>query len=141
MQLTDTNRKIDSFEAYLALNFERIECPVTDRFTDGMYIRQIFMPKGANVVSKIHKTKHPFVILKGDVTVFSENEGVVRYKAPMFGITKPGTRRALVVNEDTIWITFHPAQENNVDDIENRIIEPHINPMLAQEALINLLSQ
>ncbi len=123
------------------MNFQEIECPVTHRFTDGMYIRQIFMPKGAKLTSKIHNTKHPFVILKGDVTVYSENEGVVRYRAPMLGITKPGTRRVLLVNEDTIWTTFHPAEETEVNEIENRIIDKHINPFLALNRMVDQLTK
>lgn len=123
------------------MNFQEIECPVTHRFTDGMYIRQIFMPKGAKLTSKIHNTKHPFVILKGDVTVYSENEGVVRYRAPMLGITKPGTRRVLLVNEDTIWATFHPAEETEVEKIENRIIDNHINPILALNRMVDQLTK
>ena len=39
--------------------------PLKHKFVDGAYVREIFMPKGAFVVSKIHKFKHPYFILKG----------------------------------------------------------------------------
>jgi hypothetical protein len=99
------------------------------------------MPAGSLVTSKIHRTEHPFMIVKGDVSVYSLNEGVVRYKAPHFGITKPGTRRILKNHEDTVWFTFHPADETDVDEIEKRIIEPHINPLVAHSHLVTLLTK
>ena len=130
---------IDSAEFLMVENFQEIDAPVFHHFTDGLYIREIHMPAGSIVTSKIHRTKHPFVVLKGDVSVYSLNEGVVRYKAPHFGITLPGTRRILKNHEDTIWITFHPATETDVDEIEKRIIEPHMNPLLAHSHLVTQL--
>lgn len=137
--VTATNNRIDEAEFVLSQSFEPEETYVTHRFTDGMYIRQIYMKKGAKVVSKTHKTNHPFVILKGDVSVYSANEGVVRYKGPMFGITYPSTRRLLLVHEDTIWITFHPGEEKTPEEVEQRIIQPHINPLLAYSRMIDQL--
>lgn len=137
--ITDIEDKIDKAEFALAKCFEEEESFVTNRFTEGLYIRQIFLKKGSTVVSKIHKTNHPFVILKGDVSVYSKNEGVVRYRGPMFGITYPGTRRILAIHEDTIWITFHPAEETTVEEVEQRIIQKHINPLLAMDRMIEQL--
>lgn len=86
-----------------------VEMPLQHRFTPGLYSREIFMPAGAVVVSKVHKTEHQFVVSKGRVSVWSEADGVVELRAPHAGVTKPGTRRILVVHEDTIWTTFHPT--------------------------------
>jgi hypothetical protein len=57
--------------------------------------------------------------------VFSENDGLQMIEAPFTGITKPGTRRVLLIVEDTIWTTFHPTQETDLAKIEADIIEPH----------------
>jgi len=101
------------------------ECPVVHRFTPGLYIREIFMPAGSVVVSKIHRTEHPFTVSQGRVRVFIDGvwEEIV---APYTGITKPGTRRVLTVIEDTVWTTYHPTNLRDVDEIEHAIIEPHI---------------
>lgn len=106
---------------------------VTHRFTPGLYIREILMPTGSILTSKIHKTEHPYVISKGKVSVWTEKEGSVKLEAPHTGITKPGTRRLLYVNEDTIWTTFHPTNETDVSKIEEQIIESHHNPLLLTE--------
>ena len=109
--------------------------PVVHRFTPGLYIREIFMPAGAVLTSKIHRTEHPYVVSKGVVCVYSDNDGPTIIVAPYTGITKPGTRRFLVVLEDTIWTTFHPTNLTSVEEIEDEIIEPYTNPLIAPRAI------
>ena len=106
------------------LSLPQVGCPLVHRFTPGLYIREIFMPKGTLVVSKIHKTEHPFVVSKGRVSVWTADAGVVHLQAPHCGITKPGTRRLLYMHEDVVWTTFHPTQETDVEKIEAMIIQP-----------------
>uniref|UniRef100_A0A6M3J2T8 Putative tail protein n=1 Tax=viral metagenome TaxID=1070528 RepID=A0A6M3J2T8_9ZZZZ len=96
-------------------------CPLKHTFVDGAYVREITMPKGMLLTSKIHKICHPYFILKGDVSVLTE-EGVVRIKAPYYGITKPGTKRVLFMHEETIWVTIHVTKETDLVRIEKEII-------------------
>lgn len=125
--------KIDELESVMAENFPLVECPLVHTFTDGLYTRQIFMPAGSLITSKIHKTQHQYFILKGAVSVWID-EGEEQYlEAPYAGVTEPGTRRVLYVWEDCIWITSHPNPDNeNLEQIEERIIEKHDNPLLPQ---------
>ena len=96
---TPAQRRID--EALPTLRaLPQVECPLIHRFTPGMYIREIFMPKGTYVISKIHKTEHPFVVTMGRVKVWIEDKGVEEIAAPFVGTTKPGTRRILEISED-----------------------------------------
>jgi hypothetical protein len=117
-------QQVDMLQAHLG-KLPQLDCPVTNRFTPGLYIREIFMPKGSLIISKIHKTEHPFIVSKGHAAVWTEESGVVQIKAPHTGITKPGTRRILYIHEDCIWTTFHPTTETDVARIEEQIIEPH----------------
>ncbi len=83
-----------------------LDAPLRHIFTPGLYTREIFMPKGSLIVSRIHNTTHTFVVSKGHAAVLVD--GVVEHiKAPYTGITKPGTRRVLFIHEDCIWTTFH----------------------------------
>lgn len=116
--------KLDLLEREM-VKFPWVVMPVTHRFTPGLYIREIFMPAGTILTSKIHKTEHPFVISAGRLEVLTENDGWVPMQAPFTGITKPGTRRVLKIFEDTIWTTFHPTDETDVEKIEAAIIERH----------------
>lgn len=111
--------------------------PVTHYQTPGMYCREIFMPRGSRIISAKHKYEHPFVISQGIVHVFSENEGQVTYVAPYTGITQPGTQRLLVVEEDTIWTTFHATQETDIDKICEDLVEKDERPGGSQFRLQN----
>jgi hypothetical protein len=96
-------------------------CPLKHTFVDGAYVREIFMPKGTLIVSKIHKITHPYFILKGEVSVLTE-DGVERIKAPFSGVTKAGTKRVLYIHEDCTWITVHVTQKTDLAQIEGDII-------------------
>jgi hypothetical protein len=95
--------------------------PLEHTFGEGIYVRQITMPAGHLIVSKIHKYAHPYFILRGECSVLTEN-GVVRLKAPYHGITKAGTKRALYIYEETVWVTVHATHKTNLEEIEEEII-------------------
>lgn len=107
------------------------------RFTDGMYIREIFMPKGSMVISRIHKTKHPFTILEGTVRVRT-HEGTETLEAPYMGVTVPGTRRILHMEQDVRWATFHATNLTDVNQIMDSIIEDRVNPLLTPAQLLKI---
>lgn len=130
------NNLIDELELAM-LNHEPIDCPVKHTFVPGMYIREIFMPKGKDgkdnwVTSMVHNTQHPYFILKGQVAVYSSNDGVQILKAGDKGITKPNTRRVLLIIEDTVWVTCHPTNvvpendSNEAKEIAARLVGEQI---------------
>lgn len=132
--------RIDELEAAMVENFEQIECPVTHLFTDGVYTREIFMPKGSLVTSKIHKTEHPYVLSKGKLLVSVDKGEWIELEAPHTGITKAGTRRVAYILEDVIWTTFHANPDNlsDLDEIEEMVIEKHDNLLLKDIKQIEL---
>tara|TARA_Y100000593_G_scaffold90983_1_gene178659 strand:+ start:275 stop:772 length:498 start_codon:yes stop_codon:yes gene_type:complete len=95
--------------------------PVKHTFADGLYLREIFMPGGEIVVSKIHKVAHPFFLLKGKISVLTE-EGEHLLKAPYYCITPVGTKRMLYTHTDSIVVTVHRTFETEIDKIEKEII-------------------
>jgi len=119
--------KMNEFEAVLGsmpgAKFGDDACPLKHTFADGLYIRQMIAPKGMLNVSKLHKTTHPHFILEGEFSVLTE-DGLVRVKAPYFGITKAGTKRIVYFHANTVWITIHPNPDNGTDlvKIEERLI-------------------
>ena len=112
--------RLDRWEAFAA-DKPQIECPLTHTYPEGLYVREIFAPAGYIITSRIHKFDHPFFLLQGKLTVISETEGLVTYTAPMYGITLPQTRRAILIQEDTVWVTVHPNPLNkkNHEEIRN----------------------
>jgi len=128
---TEMHKILDNAEAIIATG-EPVEMPLKHTFTDGMYIREIFMPAGTLLTSRIHKTNHPFVVTRGKCIVYDGNK-IETITAPHTGITEPGTRRLLYIEEDTNWITYHATKLTNVDEIENEILEQRTNDLLDQE--------
>lgn len=121
------NALIDELELAM-LNHEPVDCPVDHTFVPGMYIREIFMPKGKDgkdnwVTSMVHNTEHPYFILQGEVAVYSENDGVQFLKAGDKGITKPNTRRVLLIISDCRWVTCHPTDIVPENDSKEAIDE------------------
>lgn len=96
-------------------------CRYEHSFVPGLYIRKMFIPKGLIIVTELHKTEHPYFIMTGDVTIYLNGE-TSRIVAPYTGITKPGTRRALYTNEDTIWITVHVTDKTDIEEIKKDVI-------------------
>jgi hypothetical protein len=121
---------IDQLEALMAEHPCQAQCPLRHRFTPGLYIREILIPRGTRLTSRIHKYEHPFVISKGAISVWTKRTGWEYFKAPHTGITKPGTRRVLYAHEDTIWTTFHlnPNEERDPEKIVNEVTDVRITP-------------
>ena len=90
-------------------------------FVKDAYVREITMAKGAIFTSQIHKYSHPYFVMEGDCDVLTE-DGVINIKAPYWGLTKPGTKRLLFINEKTVWITVHATKKTNVEDVSDDIM-------------------
>lgn len=95
--------------------------PLEHSFAKGLYVRQISVPKGYLIISKIHKYSHAAFLLKGEISIIG-TDGIRRIKAPMSIITPPGTKRAIYHHEDTVFATVHATQETDLGKIEDEII-------------------
>lgn len=126
---------IDNIESAMQSLNNPVDCPLIHRFSPGLYIREIFMPAGTWLTSKIHKTEHPFVILSGIVSTWTKEEGAIIMMAGTIRITKPDTRRVLFALVDTKWATFHPTDEVDLKKIEEDIIFKHDSLGINQEVL------
>ena len=127
-----TTEEFDRFEAALA------KCPpgveiLNHYFATGIYARELTIPAGYILTGKIHKTEHINVVSMGDITVWSEEHGVRRIRAPYTFVAKPGTRRVGFAHADTIWTTFHATTNTDLEEIEEELIVKHANPFLSAE--------
>lgn len=91
-------------------------------FADGIYARQITIPKGCLLTGKVHKTVHLNIVSKGDITVWTE-EGMKRVKAPCTLVSRPGTKRVGYAHEETVWTTIHGTNETDLAKLELDLIE------------------
>lgn len=92
-------------------------CPVTHHFSQGVYAREMFIPKGTVLTGKIHKYTQLNIMSQGELSVLTE-EGIKRVKAPFTIVSPPGTKRIAYAHEDTIWTTVHGTDETDLEKIE-----------------------
>ena len=100
--------------------------PLKHSFADGCYIREVFNPAGEFIVTKIHKVKHPFFLMKGKMSILTE-KGIEHIEAPYHGITTPGTKRIIHSHTDCVFITVHATKHTDIKTIEKEIIAESFN--------------
>ncbi|GAA5559034.1 hypothetical protein Asch03_03972 [Acinetobacter schindleri] len=101
----------------------QLELPVFHHFAPNVYMRQMDAPAGSLVVSKMHRTEHMNILIKGSVTVVTEN-GIEYLKAPLVLKSAAGTKRIGYFHEDSSWITVHPTESTDLEEIEKQVIVP-----------------
>jgi len=108
----------DSMQSAIAAgDLTQIEAPLDHYHTDELYGRRIYVPAGATVITKVHKSEHITVALKGECVVVDEIGDRKEVIAPAVFVTRPGTQRAVYAITDTEWLTVHAYQ--GVKDLEN----------------------
>jgi len=113
------NADLDFIENLMLQNPDSlVEFSIKHTFTPNMYIREILMPSGSLLTSRTHNTEHPFSILEGKAIVFTPDGSTEELYAGYSGITKKGTRRALCIEEDCRWVTYHAL---SVDEENERL--------------------
>lgn len=102
---------------------DQIDVPVQHHFAPGVYMRQMDAAAGTLVVSKMHRTEHMNILLKGSLTVATE-DGIQLMTAPCVLKSMPGTKRIGYFHEDSSWITIHPTSDTDLERIEQQVIVP-----------------
>lgn len=113
--------KIDKLEKAMLESGGKVEIRTTHYFANGVYAREIFIPKGTLLTGKIHKTEHLNIVSSGEISVLTEH-GPQRVKAPFTIVSKPGTKRVGYAHEDTVWTTIHGTTETDLEKLEADLI-------------------
>lgn len=112
--------KVNIIEARMR-KFETLDLPVKHYFSQGVYARELFIPKGTLLTGKIHKFPQLNIMSQGDMSVLTE-QGIVRVQAPFTIVSPAGTKRIAYAHEDTVWTTIHGTDETDLAVIEARFI-------------------
>lgn len=112
--------KVNAIEVEM-LKMPQVDLPVTHHFAEGVYGRELFIPKGTVLTGKIHKYSQINVLVSGELSVLTE-DGVKRVKPPFIIVSPPGTKRIAYAHEDSIWLTVHGTLETDLEKIENHFI-------------------
>jgi len=94
--------------------------PLKHTFVDGLYIREMSMPKNHFAIGKLQKHEHLWMLLQGKLTVTTQS-GSEEYVAPCYVKAKPGEKKAVYAHEDSIFVNIYPNPDNKQDleKIEN----------------------
>ena len=100
--------------------------PIDENYGCGTYARQMFIPKGTLIIGKIHRHQHLNFIMQGKVSVSTEF-GPKYFEAQCIFVSEVGLKRAVIAEEDTIWVTVHLTKhlgEENLAKMEEEVIAP-----------------
>jgi hypothetical protein len=105
--------------AMLSMTEHQVVLEPKHYFAPGIYLRELFIPKGTTLTGMIHKTEHYCILAQGEVSVRTEN-GIRQIKAPAVIHSLPGMKRVLHAHEDSTWVNVHhnPTNERELDKIE-----------------------
>lgn len=109
--------------------------PTKHTFAGGCYVREIFNPANMLLVTKIHKKEHPFFLMKGKMSILTE-DGIKTIEAPHHGVTQPGTKRAIFTHEDCVFVTVHATDKTTPEEVEEEVIAKDFDdPAIALDTL------
>lgn len=89
--------------------------------SDGVYAREITIPKDTLLTGKIHKYAQINILSKGDISVLTE-DGVKRVQAPFTVVSPPGTKRIAFAHEESVWTTILRTDLTDIDAIEDYFV-------------------
>jgi hypothetical protein len=95
--------------------------PLKHNIENGMYTREIFMPKGSLVSSFIHKQNHPSFFMSGDMSLLMDTGEVKRVKAPEVIMTETGTQRIAYMHEDCTWVCVYRTNAKTIEEAEKEV--------------------
>jgi len=118
--ITDLEKKMIEDENSVTPETDPDFNPIKHTFTDKQYIREIFNPAGEMLVTKIHTVEHPFFLLRGEMSILTE-EGETYISAPYYGVTPVGTKRIIYAHTDCTFVTVHPTSCKDISKIEEEV--------------------
>ena len=106
----------------------QVELPTAHHFGGGVYVRELFIPKGHTLVGRTHKKEHLCILVCGDMTVVSDGARA-RLTGHKIFVSAPGVKRAGYAHEDSIFVTVHRTDSLDLDEIEQETVEPEIDAL------------
>jgi hypothetical protein len=114
-------QKVDCLEREF-LKRPQVDCPVVHRFGPSIYIREVTVPAGSDVIGHRQKTEHLNVLLRGRVIVANEDGTSTDLVAPMTFVGQPGRKIGHVV-EDMVWQNIYATTETDIEKLEAMFLD------------------
>ena len=90
-------------------------------FSDGLYGKEMVLPKGYIAYSHSHNYDHLSILAKGRVIVKTDDYNK-EYVAPACINIEANTYHQIEALEDVVWFCIHATDETNIDKIDEVLI-------------------
>ena len=95
---------------------------VSHHFSDGLYAKEMLIPKDAFAMQHKHEYSHLSILAKGRVLV-KVDEDVSEYAAPACINIVAGKYHSIMALEDSVWFCIHATEETDLDKIDEVLVE------------------
>lgn len=99
-----------------------VDLGTVHHFSDGLYAKEMRIPKGYTAMSHQHHYSHLSLLAKGSVLVTTDNDSN-KYVSPACIEIKAGVNHAILALEDCVWYCIHATNETNADKIDKILIK------------------
>lgn len=98
-----------------------IDLGISHHFSDGVYARQMMLPKDHFAVTHAHEYDHLSILASGRVTV--EIDGNAKeFAAPACINIAAGKHHRIVALEDSVWFCIHATDETDPGKLDEVLI-------------------
>ena len=94
-----------------------VQCPVSNYFAPGIYVREMVIPADTIAIGHNHLTEHICTIVHGKIAFLRMDRSVHYYEAPATFIAGKG-RKIVYAMTDTVVQNVHPNPDNLTDQQE-----------------------
>lgn len=99
-----------------------IDPQVLHNFSDGLYAKQMTIPKGFVAGKHSHNFSHLSILAKGKVIVETDTDEQV-YEAPACIEIRKHVSHMITAIEDSVWFCIHAIDDTDIENIDQVLIE------------------
>ena len=101
-----------------------------------LYMRKMIMPKDSVVVSAVHHTNHFWFLLKGKISVTTDEE-TVEHIAPCYSRSLKGAKRFIICVEECLFINVdaNPTESKDIEEIQDDLYSITLDEYIKKEKL------
>jgi len=98
---------------------------IIHHFSDGLYAKEVRVPKGSFLVKHVHPFSHLSILAKGSVRLTDGEEGFILHAPACINI-KANQVHSIVSLEDCVWFCIHATEETDANNIDKVLIEKEV---------------
>lgn len=95
---------------------------IKHHFSQGLYAKEMLIPKDCFVVQHKHEYDHLSVLAHGAVLVDVDGQATM-YVAPTCVNIKAGINHKIIAVQDSVWYCIHATDDTDVDHIDAGLIQ------------------